>query len=69
MFFWQIAADRLPDGTNPLQEASRKKLDRKHAKSALKHMAHSHCGGRPRQERPPRTSRTVPSACLIAIPH
>ena len=27
VFFWQIAADRLPDGTNPLQEASRKKLD------------------------------------------
>ena len=27
VFFWQIAADRLPDGTNPLQEASRKKWD------------------------------------------
>jgi chitinase len=27
VFFWQIAADRLSDGTNPLQEASRKKLD------------------------------------------
>jgi chitinase len=27
VFFWQIAGDRLPDGTNPLQEASRKKLD------------------------------------------
>jgi chitinase len=27
VFFWQIAADRLPDGTNPLQEASRRKLD------------------------------------------
>jgi chitinase len=27
VFFWQIAADRLVDGTNPLQEASRKKLD------------------------------------------
>jgi chitinase len=27
IFFWQIAADRLPDGTNPLQEASRKKLN------------------------------------------
>jgi chitinase len=25
VFFWQIAADRLPDGTNPLQEASHKK--------------------------------------------
>jgi chitinase len=24
VFFWQVAADRLPDGTNPLQEASRK---------------------------------------------
>jgi chitinase len=24
VFFWQITADRLPDGTNPLQEASRK---------------------------------------------
>jgi chitinase len=22
VFFWQIAADLLPDGTNPLQEAS-----------------------------------------------
>ena len=27
VFFWQIAADRMPDGTNPLQEASRTKLD------------------------------------------
>src|SRR4029077_8329609 len=27
VFFWQVAADRLPDGTNPLQEASRRKLD------------------------------------------
>jgi GH18 family chitinase/cyclophilin family peptidyl-prolyl cis-trans isomerase len=25
VFFWEIAADRLPDGTNPLQEASHKK--------------------------------------------
>ncbi len=25
VFFWQIAADLLPDGTNPLQEASHKK--------------------------------------------
>ena len=25
VFFWQIAGDRLPDGTNPLQEASHKK--------------------------------------------
>jgi chitinase len=24
VFFWQVAADRLPDGTNPLQEAARK---------------------------------------------
>jgi chitinase len=24
VFFWQVKADRLPDGTNPLQEASRK---------------------------------------------
>jgi chitinase len=23
VFFWQVAADRLPDGTNPLQEAAR----------------------------------------------
>ena len=36
VFFWQIAADRLPDGTNPLQEASRKKLDES--------------GGKPRRE-------------------
>jgi chitinase len=27
VFFWQTAADRLPDGSNPLQEASRKKWD------------------------------------------
>jgi chitinase len=25
VFFWQVNADRLPDGTNPLQEASNKK--------------------------------------------
>jgi len=24
VFFWQVAADRLPDGSNPLQEAARK---------------------------------------------
>ena len=24
IFFWQVAADRLPDGTNPLQEAARR---------------------------------------------
>jgi chitinase len=28
VFFWQIAADRMPDGSNPLQEASRKQLDK-----------------------------------------
>jgi chitinase len=27
VFFWQITADRLPDGSNPLQEASRKKWE------------------------------------------
>jgi chitinase len=27
VFFWQIDEDRMPDGTNPLQEASRKALD------------------------------------------
>ena len=27
VFFWQVAADRLPDGSNPLQEASRKVWD------------------------------------------
>ncbi len=27
VFFWQVAADRLPDGTNPLQQASRKEWD------------------------------------------
>jgi chitinase len=27
VFFWQVAADRLPDGTNPLQEAARKAWD------------------------------------------
>ena len=26
VFFWQIAADRLPDGSNPLQEAARQKI-------------------------------------------
>lgn len=28
VFFWEISADRLSDGTNPLQEASRSKLKR-----------------------------------------
>jgi chitinase len=27
VFFWQVNGDRLPDGTNPLQDASRKALD------------------------------------------
>jgi chitinase len=27
VFFWQVAGDRLPDGTNPLQEAVRKEWD------------------------------------------
>jgi chitinase len=27
VFFWEINQDRLPDGTNPLQEASRQKFD------------------------------------------
>ena len=27
VFFWEIHADRLPDGSHPLQEASRKALD------------------------------------------
>jgi chitinase len=27
VFFWQIGGDLMPDGRNPLQEASRKKLD------------------------------------------
>lgn len=27
VFFWQVAGDLMPDGTNPLQEAARKKLD------------------------------------------
>jgi len=27
VFFWQIGGDLLPDGTNPLQEAAREKLD------------------------------------------
>jgi chitinase len=27
VFFWQIHGDRMPDGTHPLQEASRKSLD------------------------------------------
>jgi chitinase len=32
VFFWEISGDRLPDGSNPLQEAARRKLD-----EALKH--------------------------------
>jgi chitinase len=27
VFFWQVAADRLPDGANPLQEAARRRWD------------------------------------------
>ena len=27
VFFWQVAGDRLPDGSNPLQEAARSALD------------------------------------------
>ena len=27
VFFWQIGGDLMPDGSNPLQEASRKALD------------------------------------------
>ena len=27
VFFWQVASDRLPDGTNPLQEAAREKVE------------------------------------------
>lgn len=27
VFFWQIGGDLMPDGTNPLQDAARKKLD------------------------------------------
>lgn len=27
VFFWEVAADRLPDGTNPLQDTSRQALD------------------------------------------
>ncbi|WP_435007574.1 glycoside hydrolase family 18 protein [Tundrisphaera lichenicola] len=27
VFFWEIAADRLPDGSNPLQDASRKRWE------------------------------------------
>jgi chitinase len=28
VFFWQVHADRLPDGTNPLQEASHRELEK-----------------------------------------
>ena len=35
VFFWQIAADRLPDGTNPLQEAARKKWDERQAEAVI----------------------------------
>jgi chitinase len=27
VFFWQINGDRMPDGSNPLQEASKKALE------------------------------------------
>jgi chitinase len=27
IFFWQVSGDLMPDGTNPLQESARKKLD------------------------------------------
>jgi chitinase len=33
VFFWQIAADRLPDGTNPLQEAAFKEWEKVGRKS------------------------------------
>jgi len=33
VFFWQVNGDRLPDGTNPLQEAARKAWE-KHARLA-----------------------------------
>jgi chitinase len=36
VFFWQVAADRLPDGTNPLQEAARKAWDDDSGRSAGK---------------------------------
>ncbi len=28
VFFWQVHGDRLPDGTNPLQEASRREWEK-----------------------------------------
>lgn len=34
VFFWQINGDRLPDGSNPVQEASRKELDNAVSKKA-----------------------------------
>jgi chitinase len=34
VFFWEIAADRLPDGSNPLQKASRTALDEPFAKDS-----------------------------------
>jgi chitinase len=36
VFFWQIHADLLPDGTHPLQEASRKKWDEHVSAAKLK---------------------------------
>ncbi len=36
VFFWQVAADRLPDGTNPLQEASRKVWEKDSAQGEKK---------------------------------
>lgn len=36
VFFWEIAADRTPDGANPLQESSRGAMDEALAKSARK---------------------------------
>ncbi len=28
VFFWQVHGDRLPDGTNPLQEASHREWEK-----------------------------------------
>ena len=34
VFFWQVDADRLPDGTNPLQEASHREWEKAAGKGA-----------------------------------
>src|SRR5262245_928132 len=51
VFFWQIGGDLMPDGTNPLQEASRKQLDQS--------VRRVNAGVKPPATRPPWTTSRV----------